>query len=308
MTAVSPQESAVAVSPASGRRAPRSGVRPGDRSHKSINQPLTRFRLLTAAVRLLPDFIIIGAQKAGTSSLYRYLADHPLIEPAVAKEVHYFDWHFHRGASWYRAHFPTVAARWRSRMQGRPLLTGEASPYYLFHPHAPQRVKALVPGAKLIVLLRDPVERTISAYHHQVRAGTESLSIAEALARESDRLSEDIARLAVDASHRGFAHRRFSYMARSVYAGQLEAWLRLFPREQLLILRSEDFFERPADVFAAVLQYLGLPAARTARFPRFNAAEYDDVDPAVRAELTRYFAPHNQRLYTLLGRDFGWAR
>lgn len=280
-----------------------------DASHKSINRPMTRFRVATGALRVLPDYVIIGAQKCGTSSLYRYLNEHPDVAAAAGKEVHYFDWHYGRGTNWYRAHFPTALSREMFRARnGRPLVTGEASPYYLFHPHAPQRVKALLPNVKLVALLRDPVERAVSAYHHQVRAGEESLSLVEALDREPDRLAGEIARLAQDSSYRSAAHRRFSYLARGVYVDQLETWFRFFPREQVMVIRSEDFFENPGPIVADVMRFLGLPKGPSSTFRRFNAGDYGSIDPAVRTRLTAYFAPHNQRLYDLLGRDFGWPR
>jgi len=280
-----------------------------DLSNKPIKQELTRFRVVTGALRVLPDFIIIGAQKGGTSSLYRYLTEHPTVAPGVGKELHYFDWHFHRGTSWYRAHFPTAVYRevFRART-GQRLVAGEASPYYLFHPHTPKRVKALLPNVKLIALLRDPVERTLSAYHHQVRRGGEPLSLLEALDREPDRLADETDRLRRDEAYNSFAHRRFSYLSRGIYADQLDAWFRMFPREQLLVIRSEDFFDNPAAIFGQVLDVLGLPAWQPRKFPRFNSAEYAGMDPAVRQRLIDYFAPHNQRLYDLLGRDFEWPR
>lgn len=281
-----------------------------DTSHKSINQPVTRLRIMTGALRVLPDYLIIGAQKAGTSSLYRYLNEHPAVAAAAGKEVHYFDWHYRRGERWYRAHFPSAAHRrvFQART-GLRLVTGEASPYYLFHPHTPKRVKALVPDVKLIVLLRDPVERAVSAYHHQVRAGTESLSLSDALDQEPARLGGEIDRLGRDEMYRSPVHRRFSYMARGVYVDQLVEWFRHFAREQVLVIRSEDFFDEPAGVVSAVFAFLGLPGSQPREYRRFNSGgEYSGINPQVRQRLTEYFAPHNRRLYDLLGRDFGWAR
>lgn len=278
-------------------------------SHKTINRRMTRLRVLTGPLRPLPDFVIIGAQKCGTSSLYRYLAEHPQVAPAVGKEIHYFDWYYHRGVNWYRGHFPTSLERalFRART-GRTLLTGEASPYYLVHPHAPARLRALMPQARLIALLRDPVDRALSAYHHQSRNGEETLAIGEAFDVEESRLAPELTRLARDPSYNSHAHRKFSYLTRGRYAEQLERWLALFPRHQLLVLRSEDFFERPDAVFGEVLRFLGLPDWQPASFPRFNAAEYGAMDPAIRERLVSYFAAPNAALYTLLGRDLGWSR
>jgi hypothetical protein len=292
-----------------GRTSRATAEAPVDTSNKSIKQPLTWFRLATGPLRILPDFIIIGAQKCGTSSLYRYLAVHPTVVASAGKEVHYFDWNYRRGTRWYRAHFPTDLSRHIFRMRtGQRLVTGEATPYYLFHPHVPRRIKGLVPRVKLIALLRDPVERALSAYEHQVRAGTESLPFLEAIDREGERLAKDTERLTGDDTYNSRTHRRFSYLARGVYADQLESWFEIFPREQLLVIRSEDLFEESAAVFAQVLDFLGLPRWQPRDFPRFNSAEYGVMDANVRRRLTDYFAPHNQRLYALLGRDFRWSR
>jgi hypothetical protein len=270
---------------------------------------LSRFRLATGAARVLPDFVIIGAQKCGTSSLYRYLAAHPSVAPAARKEVHYFDWGYQRGLNWYRAHFPTAVYRTAFQtITGRPLYVGEASPYYLFHPYVPARMKKLLPAAKLIVLLRDPVERALSSYQHQVRRKRESLPFLEAMAAEPERLAPEIERMARDETYNSTVHRHLSYLARGEYADQLASWLDVYPRQQLLVIRSEDFFDDTAGIFAQVLAFLDLPAWLPSTFRQFNAAEYPDMDPAIRRGLVEYFAPHNERLHQLLGRDFRWSR
>jgi hypothetical protein len=273
------------------------------------SRQLDRLRLATGGLRVLPDFIIIGAQKGGTSSLYHYLAQHPDVAPAFRKEVHYFDWAYRRGEQWYRANFPTAAYRAAFQaMTRRRLAVGEASPYYLYHPHVPGRVKALLPQVKLIALLRDPVERTVSSYQHQLRKGRETLTLTAALDQEPERLAAESIRVEAEESYNSDAHRHFSYLARGMYAEQLERWFAVFPREQCLVLHSQDFFEHTEAVFTQVLDFLGLRHWHPAQYRRFNAAEYDPIDAAIRDRLVAHFAGPNQRLYELLGRDFGWPR
>jgi hypothetical protein len=275
----------------------------------AVNQTPSAFRLRTGPFRVLPDFVIIGAQKAGTSSLYHYLTAHPDVAPAARKEVHYFDWAYKRGTNWYRSNFPlSIYQTGFQAFKGRRLVVGEASPYYLFHPHVPGRLKALLPDAKLIVLLRDPVERTLSAYQHQVRKGREPLSLVEALDREGERIDAETTRLLAEPMYNSEAHRNYSYLARGHYAEQLSAWFSVFPRERFLVLHSQDFFDDTTRVFLQVQEFLGLACWHPAEYRRFNAAEYEALDPAVRQRLVDYFAPHNARLYDLLGRDFGWPR
>src|SRR5437764_5111475 len=133
------------------------------------------YRGITSSLRLLPDFLIIGTQRGGTTSLYHYLKTHPCVQLANTKDTHFFDKKFNKGLSWYRGHFPTRLGKYYTqRVRQQPFVTGEASPSYLFHPHAPGRVAQLLPSARLIVLLRNPVDRAYSQYFHAVKLGHES--------------------------------------------------------------------------------------------------------------------------------------
>jgi Sulfotransferase domain len=258
--------------------------------------------------RALPDFVVIGAQKSGTTSLYRYLAAHPGIVGADTKEVHYFDVNYRRGVDWYRSNFPPRRRleRLTSRL-GRQGLTGEATPYYLFHPHVPQRMHALLPDAKLIVLLRDPVDRAISHHNHECQDGYETLPFAEAIEIEAHRLPQSPDLLAADdAAPAVFSHRHHSYLSRGRYAEQLEAWFALYPRDRFLIMESGELFDDPPAAVARTLSFLGLPPHELASYENVTSRPKSDIEPDLRRRLYAYFAPHNQRLYELLGTNFRW--
>jgi sulfotransferase family protein len=254
----------------------------------------------TAAVRPLPDFLIVGAQKAGTTALYAYLRRHPTITGPSWKEVSYFDRHYARGESWYRGNFPNL-------LRSRGELVGEASPSYVFHPLGPERVQALVPEARLIVLVRDPVDRALSHYNHELALGRESLSFEDALAAEGGRLEGEVERLCADPRYFSRAWWSHTYKARGRYAEQLERWLAVFPREQLLIVPSEELLAEPEHVHARVLEFLGAPPHRLDAYPRVFERQYEVMKPDTRAELADYFAEPNRRLYELVGRDLGWT-
>ncbi|HVS85448.1 MAG TPA: sulfotransferase domain-containing protein [Gaiellaceae bacterium] len=258
-------------------------------------------RRATARARSLPDFLVIGAQRAGTSSLYNALVRHPLVVRAAVKEVQYFSLFSEKGDGWYRAHFP-LRARLRAGQR-----TGEATPYYLFHPRAAERAAAVVPEARLVVLLRDPVERAISQYHFQRRLGFEPLETFEAaLDAEEERLAPELPRVLDEPGFAGFAHQHFSYVSRGEYAEQLERWFAVFPRERFLILESGELWSDPAGSYAKTLAFLGLPPHELG-YPHRNAGDYPEIDPAIRARLRDRFAPSNERLFDLLGRRFDWS-
>lgn len=263
------------------------------------------FRSLTGPARPLPDFIIVGAQKGGTTNLYDLLAAHPNVAPASTKEVHFFDLDFGRGVNWYRSHFPLAPQRTAGRT-----LTGEASPYYLFHPCAPARMARVVPRARLILMLRDPVDRAYSHYQHRFRKGVETLSFEGAVEAEEKRLDGELEKMLRDERYNSFDHQNYSYLSRGVYADQIPAWSRHFGDDAMLILKSEDFFEHPARVFGRVLDFLGLPGwepeLTDASARKRHGRRYEPMNSATRERLREYFEPHNRRLYESLGRDFGW--
>ncbi len=269
------------------------------------------FRATTNSIRMVPDFIIIGTQKGGTTSLYRYLIEHPNVAPIYVKEPHFFDIYYHKGLGWYRSHFPTAIEKYYARyVRKHDLITGEASPYYLFHPSAAQRVAKTLPKAKLIMLLRNPIDRAYSQYQHQLRqAGVEALSFEEAIDAEEKRLAGEEEKIHQNEKYASFNHRHYSYLARSTYINQLPAWLNIFPREQLLILKSEDLYANPASIIKQTLAYLNVPAnAQPRAYKPFNEAKYTPMKPETRARLVEYFKPYNARLYELLDRDFGWDK
>ena len=267
----------------------------------------------TSGLRVLPDFLVIGGQRCGTDSLFKDLGLHPCVIAATRKEVSYFTRHFGLGEAWYRTHFPTRArVAVRRRRQHAQVRSFEATPDYLFHPLAAARAAQLVPDAKLIALLRDPVERAYSHYRHMVRLGFEDLSFDEAIAREDERTAPDRDRL----RRQPLAHPahliRYSYAARGAYAEQLERWFAHFRREQVLVVRSEDFFDRPAAAFAEILAFVELPAWRPEAFPNYSPPPPHPTggggpSEATTEHLRRYFAPRNEELHALLGRDMGWG-
>lgn len=253
-------------------------------------------------MRILPSFLIIGAKKCGTTSLFSYLCQHPNIGAPTWKEISYFNIHFNRGNLWYKSFFPLSLPK----RDTQHLITGEATAEYICHPLAPQRIAATLPEVKLIALLRNPVERAYSHYHHTKRIGKEDLSFEEAIAREDSRVAQ-IEHESRQLGLKSSPAYNYTYLSSGMYAEQLEHWLPVFDRQRLLILKSEDFFNRPEATFKQVLEYLELPDWSPAKYRKYNYNRYSQtLDPSTRKDLIEYFRPHNQRLYELLQTDFGW--
>ena len=259
--------------------------------------------------RLKPSFLIIGAQKAGTTSLYSYLVQHPRILSSTLKEVHYFDTaDYEQGAGWYLSHFPGAKPLKRLMKPGpSECITGEASPYYLAHPATPERVKSFRPDTKLIVMLRDPISRAFSHYNHQVRHGRENLSFEDALKAESARLSGEREKMEADPTYYSYNYWLYSYVERGMYARQLKHWLNYFPLEQFMFIDSTDFFSSPKSVYSQTLEFLGVPELELASAPKKNAGDYAGMTDSAKRFLKESFREPNQQLNTLLDRSFAWS-
>jgi hypothetical protein len=266
---------------------------------------------ITAPARMTPSFLICGGQRCGTTSLYRALAAHPVVLKAVLhKGVHYFDTSYRRGMSWYRGHFPMQRQADKVKQRyGVPAQTFESSPYYMYHPQAAARIARDLPGAKLVVLVRDPVERAYSQHAHEVARDFESeRDFGNALALEPARLHRQEERLAQDPEYYSFAHQHHAYRARGEYARYLGVMAQHVGRERIHVVESERFFSEPETTYDEVCRFLGLPThLGRPPFERHNARpRTSDMDPGIRRELTAHYAPHDEALALWLGRMPVW--
>jgi Sulfotransferase domain len=265
---------------------------------------------LTSRARMVPAFLIVGAQRCGTSSMSRALSQHPAAFKAVLhKEVHYFDTGYAHGPGWYRGHFPLRArARLAARPPGTVPMAFESSPYYMFHPLAPGRIARDLPGVKLLVLLRDPVERAYSAHAHESARGFETEPFERALELEEERLAGEAERIKADPGYLSYHHQHHGYRTRGQYAEQLERLELLFGRDRIHVIDSGDFFTDPRPVYDGVLAFLGLPGGIYPPFERHNARPRSPMAPSVRSALQEYYRSYDERLATWLGRTPSWQR
>lgn len=273
---------------------------------------LRRAGTTTARWRPPPELLVIGAKRGGTTSLWRYLDTHPGVLPTFPRAEHvkgtyFFDERWTEGEAWYRSHFPTRARRaLAERRLGYPPIAFEASPYYLFHPLAPQRARAVAPDALVVALLRDPVERAFSHWKER-RNHTEDLAFAEALAAEEERTRGEEERLRAGAVAVSAAHRHQTYVAQGCYAPMLERWFEAYGRDRVVVAPAEELYADPQAFCDHLTDRLGLPRHPLPTTEPYNAEPSADMDPTVRAALTDRLAPHVAAVEDLLGRPMPWA-
>jgi hypothetical protein len=255
----------------------------------------------TASRRPLPDFLVIGGQRCGTTSLFRALMAHPqILRPQLHKGVNYFDLHYDRGEAWYRAHFPA-----RGTDDSRRVF--DASGYYMVHPMAAERIVRDLPGVKVIAMVRDPVERAYSAYKHELARGFEwEKSFARALELEDARLEDEVERMVADPGYQSFNHRHHAYCRRGEYARLLTPFLEGLGPDQVLIVESESFFSQPEVEYTRIVDFLDISTIVPDRFERYNARPGAGLDAEVAARLREHYVPHDEALAGLLGHEPFW--
>ena len=248
----------------------------------------------SAPKQLGPDFIIAGASKSGTSSIYYYLSRHPQVLLSHKKELDFYWQHYQRGIDWYLAHFPSITDR-------PNFLTGEATPNYLRFPQVAKRIKDTFPKTKIIILLRNPVDRAISWHYHKLNSGLSKLDLKTAIATEIERLAT-----VTEAEIINTGYYNPDNIMSSLYIYKIKPWIETLGREQFLILKSEDFYFHPQQNMERVFKFLNLPSNPLENYPQVNAGSYQEVDPKIRKTLADYFAPYNKQLEQYLDMEFNW--
>jgi hypothetical protein len=259
-------------------------------------------RRLTARWRRLPNFLILGTQKGGSTSLYDHIGLHPDVAVSPRKEINYFSNEHQRGEYWYRMFFPFK--------NSSLTFCGEASPAYIINPYAAGRIRKLIPDCRLIVLLRNPVERAISHYYHSFKKGRETLPLMDALQQESTRIDDEWATILNDKNYTSRAHNVYSYCQRGKYADQLLRYFEHFDRDQILIIDSDDFFSQPQETMRLVFDFVGVNQPDEAYFEQLKPRNVNplkkDVDVAAYRYLLDYYRIPNQELYRITGVNYNW--
>lgn len=262
------------------------------------------------AQRPPPDFVIAGAQRCGTTSLFRALGKHPAIMPNVinAKGVHYFDTNYHQDEAWYFAHFASQSERNKHSNQiGHRAIVGEASPYYLYHPAGAERMAQTIPEAKIIILLRDPIKRAVSHHLHMVWEGHESVEdINTALDLESSRLDGIEQRLIAERSFVSRPHQHYSYLARGHYAAQLERLLSYYDRNNVLVMATETLISDSKNSLSTIQSFIGLEPDPAIDLEKRNASPKFKPEQKTLERLTEEFSESNKRLGEIVDIEIPW--
>jgi len=253
---------------------------------------------ITASSRVLPDFIIIGTVRSGSTSLYYNICEHPSVLPAAYDEIGFFDSNYHLGINWYRSMFPKQKEIDELKKDTGFAITGEDTPFYFWKKETAERISDIMPNSKLIVIFRNPIDRAYSNYNLGIRKKTEKLSFEDAINEEMNFLEKH--------SFRESADRRRSYLSKGFYENQIKIWFDIFPREQIHILSTEDMQKDPEKTLLKIFKFLKIPSYSLKNPQKQKSAEYKKMDDKTREKLLNFYKPYNEKFFQTIQERFDW--
>jgi len=281
------------------RRYLRKNIRKNEGLYNISKSLFRTYQESTHFLHTLPNYLIIGAVKSGTSSLYSYLIEHPNVKPALTKQIHFFDKYYDRGINWYKTNFPLKLS-----MKGN--ITGEATPFYFIHPLAPQRILKISPQVKLIVMLRNPIDRAYSHYQMEARHDKEKFSFEKAIEMENSWIEDQFKKLKNNSNYYNQDFFSRSYLYTGLYYEHLKRWIEVFPKERYLIVNSDEFNEKPDLWYNKTLEFLELPKYSLKKYEKMKKGKYSPMKESTRKNLQEFYKPHNEKLYKYLSINFNW--
>ncbi len=258
---------------------------------------------ITSSIRILPSFIIVGAVRCGTTSLYYNICEHSCVLPASYDEIGFFDSNYELGINWYKSMFPTKFKMKKIESKSGICITGEDTPFYFWDKKSIERIKKDIPKIKLIILLRNPIDRAYSNYHLGVRLGSELLSFEDSIKKEIELLEKNN-----DIESDGIEKflRPRSYIAKGLYYHQIKYWYEVFSKNQILVISTENLEINPHQTLEQIFNFLGIPNEQIQNIQNRKVGNYQKMNKDTRQFLKKLFKPHNEKLFKFLEENFEW--
>ncbi len=261
---------------------------------------------LTGSIRVLPDFLVIGAKRCGTTSLFYHLPEHPCISKSPHDNMGFFNDNFHLGVNWYKSFFPTIFTRNKIKSEFGNFLAFDVTTTYMEEESTANNVYQIKPNMKIIVILRNPVDRAYSQYHLSLREKEEKRSFEDVIEENMNRLYKE--------SHKRheikpkFSAEGNNYLKKGLYAQQLRRWLKIFPRENILIISTEEFESNQQVIYNKIFGFLDISQFEIKNTEKMEKGNYTPMKSETRSLLLDYFRSHNDELFKLIDKKFDWEK
>lgn len=259
---------------------------------------------LSSSKRSLPNFIICGTVRSGTTSLFNYLGQHPSIILASQDEIGFFDSNYHLGLNWYRSFFPLKKELVNLKKKTGFALTGEDTPFYFWKPQSIQRIKRHIPNCKFLSIFRNPVDRAYSNYQLAVRTGNENMTFEDAIDCELKILKNSLNN--ENFLKNGTINENRSYLSKSLYKYQLKNWLSFFEPSQFFFLSTEELSENSRYLFNNIFNFLEIPNFEISTSYLHKSEKYPPIDEETRLFLNDFFLNYNEDFFKMIGKRFNW--
>ena len=261
---------------------------------------------ITGFIRVIPDFLVIGAKRCGTTSLYQHLPEHPCISKSPHDNMGFFNDNFHLGVNWYKSFFPTTFTRNKIKSKFGGFLAFDVTTKYMEEESTANNVYQTKPNMKIVVILRNPVDRAYSQYHLSVRQTAERRSFEDVVEENMNRLNKE--------SHEHyeikpkFSVKEDNYLKKGLYALQLRYWLKIFPRKSILIMSTEEFESNQQAIYNKIFGFLNISQFEIKNTEKMEKGSYPQMKSETRSLLLDYFRSHNNELFKLINKKFDWEK
>lgn len=267
--------------------------------HITFNRGLSG---ITSSFRVLPDFIIIGAKRCGTTTLYENLAEHPCIEKSSHDNIGFFNDNFHLGINWYKSHFVTINKKNEIMKKFGKFATYDVTTSYIRNPELAIKIKTKIPNSKIIAILRNPVDRAFSEYNENKKNKSNIDSFEKIVIEELNEYSK------ISNNEINLIIKKLNLVGKGLYQKQLKKWFEVFSKESILILSTEEFENKPDITYSKIFHFLELPEYQVKNTKKFNKNSYPKMDDKIRKKLEEFFEPHNHDLFNLINQNFDWSK
>ena len=259
-----------------------------------------KFKGITAAQRKLPDFLVIGGKRCGTTTLFEFLRQHQMIAEPVIDHMGFFDDNYSIGINYYKSFFPIKTEETAKK------LDYDVTTSYLTSPFVAERVAKEIPNVKIIVLLRNPTSRAWSDYNASQKKDASEEEFQTYIYDYLQELEASDFEEKVSKNDYNMSEPFSNFIKKGLYAVYLKKWLKLFPRKNFLFISTESFSKDENKVFKQIFDFLGLSNFEIHKLQRMSKGNYEKLNPKIKNKLDLFFASHNDELFKLINEKYDW--
>ena len=257
---------------------------------------------ITSPFRTIPNFIVIGVKRCGTTTLYEQLSEHPCIEKSAHDNLGFFNNNFELGMNWYKSHFVTNFRKKEIERKYGKFATYDVTSSYIQKKKTAQNIFKTLPNVKLILILRNPTDRAYSEYNQNIIDENESRDFTELIKQEINEIQN------MENGNLEFSSDKINLVKKGIYEKQISPWLEIFPRKQILIISTEEFGEKTTETYDKIFRFLELPEYKIKNKKRHRKGTYEAMDDKTRKILDDFYESYNSKLFQKIEETFRWNR